>query len=63
VPCCVLKTTLPLGPNNVRARAQKCLNIRVNAAQAELRIRVPDEVTNGDEARFPNYIGNFSKGL
>jgi hypothetical protein len=47
--------------NHVRARAQKCFNIRVNAAQAELRIRVPDEVTNG--ARFPNYIDNFSKGL
>jgi hypothetical protein len=49
--------------DQVRARAQKCFNIRVNAAQAELRIRVPNEVTNGDEARFPNYIGNFSKGL
>ncbi len=46
-----------------RGRAQKCFNIRVNAAQAELRLRVPGEVTNGDEARFPNYIGNFSKGL
>jgi len=49
--------------NQLRARAQKCFDIRVDAAKAELRLRVPNEVTNGDEARFPNYIGNFSKGL
>ena len=23
----------------------------------------PNEVTNGDEQRFPNLIGNYSKGL
>jgi hypothetical protein len=46
-----------------RARAQKCFSIKVNAAQAELVTRLPDEVTNGDEHRFPNHIGNFSKGL
>jgi hypothetical protein len=49
--------------NNSTGRAQKCFNVRVRAAQAELNIRVPDEVTNGDEHRFPNHIGNFSKGL
>jgi hypothetical protein len=46
-----------------RARALKCFNNRVNAAQAELNIRVHSELTNGDETRFPNRIGNFSKGL
>jgi hypothetical protein len=46
-----------------RARALKCFNIRVNAAQAELNARVANETTNGDEHHFPNLIGNFSKGL
>ncbi|MEQ1352747.1 MAG: vanadium-dependent haloperoxidase [Candidatus Acidiferrum sp.] len=46
-----------------RVRALKCFNNRVNAAQAELNVRLPNEVTNGDENRFPNRIGNFSKGL
>jgi hypothetical protein len=49
--------------NQARARAQKCFDTRVDAAKAELRLRIPNEVTNGDEGRFPNYIGNFSKGL
>jgi hypothetical protein len=49
--------------SNTRTRALKCFNIRVGAAQAELNVRVPGEVTNGDERRFPNYIGNYSKGL
>ena len=49
--------------NNARTRALKCFNVRVKAAQAELDVRMPDEVTNGDEHRFPNHIGNFSKGL
>lgn len=46
-----------------RARALKCFSNRVNAAQAELNVRLPNELTNGDETRFPNRIGNFSKGL
>jgi hypothetical protein len=49
--------------SNARTRALKCFNIRVGAAQAELNVRVPGEVTNGDERRYPNYIGNYSKGL
>jgi hypothetical protein len=53
----------PDSENQVRARAIKCFNIRVDAAKAEFHLRIPDEVTNGDEGRFPNYIGNFSKGL
>jgi hypothetical protein len=53
----------PLDSGSNRTRAFKCFNIRVGAAQAELNVRVPDEVTNGDERRFPNYIGNYSKGL
>src|SRR3984885_723674 len=46
-----------------RSRAQQSFNNRVQAAQAELSIRIPNEVTNGYEQRFPNHIGNYSKGL
>lgn len=46
-----------------RARAVQAFNNRVSAAQAELSVRTPSEVTNGDEQRFPNFIGNYSKGL
>jgi hypothetical protein len=49
--------------NNTRARALECFNIRVHAAQAEFNVRAPDERPNGDEHHFPNFIGNFSKGL
>src|SRR5262249_641949 len=48
---------------NGRARALKCFNNRVAAATAELAVRIPNEVTNGDEQRFSNRIGNYSKGL
>ncbi len=49
--------------SNPRVRALKCFNNRVSAAQAELNVRIPNEVTNGDEQRFSNRIGNYSKGL
>jgi hypothetical protein len=41
----------------------QAFNNRVSAAQAELSVRIPNEITNGDEQRFPNRIGNYSKGL
>jgi hypothetical protein len=46
-----------------RQRAMQSFNNRLNAAQAEFNARIPNEVTNGDEALYPNRIGNFSKGL
>jgi hypothetical protein len=53
----------PDSGNGARSRALRSYANRVGAAQAELNIRVPNEVTNGDEQRFANHIGNFSKGL
>src|SRR5205085_1067193 len=44
-------------------RAREAFNRRVRAAQAEVNVRMPNQVTNGDEQRFPNRIGNYSKGL
>jgi hypothetical protein len=49
--------------NTGRMRALRCFNNRVHAAQAEFNTRIPDEVTNGDEHRYPNRIGSYSKGL
>jgi hypothetical protein len=46
-----------------RTRALQSFNNRLSAAQAELGVRPPNEVTNGDELRFPSRIGNYSKGL
>jgi hypothetical protein len=46
-----------------KARAIRCCHIRINAAQSELDIPTPDEITNGDEHHYRNRIGNFSKGL
>jgi hypothetical protein len=44
-------------------RAQEAFKIRVRAAAEERDVRIPSQVTNGDEERYPNFIGNFSKGL
>ena len=45
------------------ARAQQSYANRRNAALAELNVPIPQQVTNGDEQRYSNRIGNFSKGL
>ena len=44
-------------------RAQESYMIRVAAARGELAVPTPPEITNGDEQRYSNRIGNFSKGL
>lgn len=44
-------------------RASESLDLRVDAAQEERAVRTPIQVANGDEARYPNFIGNFTKGL
>jgi hypothetical protein len=51
------------GSDHDNTRAQKCFNVRRNAAANELNVHVPPELTNGDEQRYSNRIGNFSKGL
>lgn len=47
-------------PQQRRAMA---LQIRNNAALFENELPLPDHPSNGDEALYPNCIGNFSKGL
>ncbi|HEX4950067.1 MAG TPA: vanadium-dependent haloperoxidase, partial [Blastocatellia bacterium] len=44
-------------------RAEKAYQLRVNAALVQKNLPLPTVQTNGDESRYPNKIGNFSKGL
>jgi hypothetical protein len=44
-------------------RAQESFRIRERAAAEEREIATPTQVTNGDEERYGNFIGNYSKGL
>jgi hypothetical protein len=51
-----------LGSNSVNRVLDSYQN-RVQAARAETNIPVPNQITNGDEQNYPNFIGNYSKGL
>jgi len=44
-------------------RSEQCFKLRFDAAKAERDAAAVTQVTNGDEARYPSRIGNFSKGL
>jgi hypothetical protein len=44
-------------------RKEQAFRVRLEAALREKRLPSPDHPTNGDEERYPNKIGNFSKGL
>ncbi len=52
-----------VGPLNAIQRLRQAYHIRQEAAQMERDLPLPDHPTNGDEERYPNKIGNFSKGL
>ncbi|MBV8144912.1 MAG: vanadium-dependent haloperoxidase [Gammaproteobacteria bacterium] len=45
------------------SRADQAFEVRVQAAKQERSVPVPRQIHNGDEARYDNYIGNFSQGL
>jgi len=49
-------------PEAVRRR-NTAAAIRHTAAQFNRRLPIPDHPDNGDEARYPNRIANYSKGL
>lgn len=51
------------GRVDARARRERALQIRIRAARQEHCLPVPVHIDNGDEARYPNRIGSFSKGL
>jgi hypothetical protein len=45
------------------SRREKSYRIRKGAALAEREIPTPPQISNGDEKRYPNFIGNYSQGL
>lgn len=52
---------LILGHGN--SRRTRSLELRQTAALNEYQVPVPQHRSNGDEERYPSWIGNFSKGL
>lgn len=44
-------------------RADEAYKIRVDAAKWQRKVPIPKHPDNGDEVRYHNKIGNFSKGL
>jgi hypothetical protein len=51
------------GSPNTEKRAQECFQVRLDAALADRKAPIKPQQANGDEARYSNRIGNFSKGL
>ncbi len=50
-------------PSTPPSRSTLAYQMRVQAAQMEMSMGYPAATTNGDEARYPKRIGNYSKGL
>jgi hypothetical protein len=49
--------------DDASSRVGRSYRIRKRAAIAERKIPTPPQISNGDEARYPNFIGNYSQGL
>ena len=58
-----LLTTNAEGQVGGSERADRSFQLRFNAASRERNVPIPPQVNNGDETRYPNFIGNFSQGL
>jgi hypothetical protein len=52
-----------IGPQGGRARAEQSEQLRNRVAEAESNVEIPNHEDNGDEARYANKIGNYSKNL
>lgn len=46
-----------------QSRSAEAMRVRMGAARFEQRYPPPPHVANGDEARYPNRIASFTKGL
>jgi hypothetical protein len=51
------------GDEDDSSRRGRSFRIRLEAATAERKVPTPRQVNNGDEALYPNFIGNYSQGL
>jgi hypothetical protein len=45
------------------SRRVRSFRIRAEAAIAEYKVHPPPQINNGDETRYPDFIGNYSQGL
>jgi hypothetical protein len=52
-----------IGPENTGQRRARAKQVRDRATQDQFSLSPNDHPDNGDEARYPNRIGNFSKTL
>jgi hypothetical protein len=52
-----------LYPGNLHARVAKSFALRVEAATRDAQIPIPFHTTNGDEHRYPDKSGTYTKGL
>lgn len=55
------KDAVPMNAANFRR--QEAYSRRVNAAQNQYNLEVPEHPNNGDEQLYPTFIANFHKGL
>ena len=55
----------PVGSGNGAAgvRAPDSFQVRLQAARTEAAVPIPKQTPNRDEQIYPNFIGNFSKGM
>jgi hypothetical protein len=51
------------GDDDGSSRRGRSYRIRHRAALEERKVPVPPQIANGDEERYPNFIGNYSQGL
>ncbi len=52
-----------LGPQQGQARVDRSEELRTNVAEVESHLPIPSHQDNGDEARYSNKIGNYTKNL
>ena len=58
------EATEPQGsPAAANRRAADSFQIRLDAAQDEAGVSTPRQIANGDEQKYPNFIGSYHKGL
>jgi hypothetical protein len=68
----LVSTAMPVGSSaeaglgalgGAHERVTDSYEVREEAARAQRQVSVPKQTTNGDEQKYRNFIGNYSKGL
>lgn len=52
-----------IAPTKGGKRAEAAYKVRIEAAERERKLGIPEHLTNGDEELYPSRIGNFTKTL